>query len=292
VTTYRLFATAVSAEMEAGSGDTSLVSTRPLVVRPALPRAVRLGDSLVAGGVLTQDADGVTPVSLHVETRGIDVRGVSTRTDTLRGRTARELRFPMRVASGDSVTVRLRGGSAAMADAVELTLPVSPPGRPRAHVVSGSMEGRVGLSLPAIEGIDVGRSSVTVQLGTSVLPLVRQLSDALRAYPYGCTEQLASAGRALLARLALQRVNDPAATLEANDRRALESIVSRIVARQQVEGGFGYWERDGWTSPWLTAYATELLIDARAEGIHVTVPVTTDDSRALPPARRKHANDR
>ena len=273
-TTYQLFATAISAGMEAGSGDTSLVSTRPVLVRAALPRAVRLGDSLLAGGVLTQDAEGTMPVSLHVETRGIDVRGATTRTDTLHGRAARELRFPMRVVAGDSVTVRLRGGTASAQDAVELTLPVSAAGHPRAHVVSGTMQGSAALALPAIEGIDVGRSRVTVQLGSSVLPLVRQLSDALSVYPYGCTEQLASAGRALLARVTFERVTNPAATLSDADRGQLESIVSRITARQQEEGGIGYWERDGWTSPWLSAYATELLLDASAEGVSVPASVT------------------
>ena len=269
VTTYRLFATAITHGVEAGSGDTSLVSTRPLLVRAALPRAVRLGDSLVAGGVLTQDADGATPVSLRVETRGIDVSGSATRSDTLRDRVARELRFPMRVTAGDSVMVRLRGGSASDQDAVELTLPVSAAGHPRAHVVSGTMQGKADVALPVVDGIDVERSRVKVQLGSSVLPLVRQLSDALRAYPYGCTEQLTSAGRALLARLSLERVTNPSASLGEADRRQLESIVSRIVARQLPEGGFGYWDTDSWTSPWLTAYAAELLLDARAEGISV-----------------------
>jgi uncharacterized protein YfaS (alpha-2-macroglobulin family) len=281
VTTYRLFATAVSQGVEAGSGDTSLVSTRPLLVRAALPRVVRLGDSLVAGGVLTQDAEGTTPISLRVETRGIEVLGAATRSDTLRDRVARELRFPMKVTAGDSVMVRLRGGSASAQDAVELTLPVSAAGHPRAHVVSGTMQGKADVALPVVEGIDVARSRVKVQLGSSVLPLVRQLSDALRAYPYGCTEQLTSAGRALLARLALERVTNPAAPLGDAERRQLESIVSRIVARQLPDGGFGYWDTDSWTSPWLTAYAAELLLDARAEGISVPESVTDQVAQYL-----------
>jgi uncharacterized protein YfaS (alpha-2-macroglobulin family) len=289
VTTYRLFATAVSEGTEAGSGDTSLVSTRPLLVRAALPRVVRLGDSLLAGGVLTQDADGTTPVSLRVETRGIEVRGATTRADTLRGRVARELRFPMHVVAGDSVMVRLSGGSTSAQDAVQLTLPVSAAGHPRAHVVSGTMRGKADVVLPAVEGIDVERSRVKVQLGSSVLPLVRQLSDALRVYPYGCTEQLTSAGRALLARLTLERVTNPAATLGDDDRRQLESIVSRIIARKLQSGGIGYWDGESWTSPWLTSYATELLLDARGEGVSVPESVTREIANFLSQANPSYA---
>ena len=106
VTRFRVFATAVSDGMEAGSGDTTLTATRPLIVRAALPRAVRLGDTLLAGGVLTQSTDGHTPVSLSVETRGIAVAGATTKLDTLHDRRAVELRFPKRDVIGDSDKVR------------------------------------------------------------------------------------------------------------------------------------------------------------------------------------------
>ena len=46
VTTYRLFAVAVDDELRTGSADTTIVSTRPLIVRAAMPRVVRTGDSL------------------------------------------------------------------------------------------------------------------------------------------------------------------------------------------------------------------------------------------------------
>jgi uncharacterized protein YfaS (alpha-2-macroglobulin family) len=273
VTTYRLFATAVTSGIESGSGDTTLVSTRPLIVRASLPRVVRLGDTLLAGGVMTQDKAGATPVSLRIEGRGVAMDGPTALADTLRDRKARELRFPMHVVSGDSVTVVLRGGSASDGDAVQVTLPVSPAGHARAHVVSGTLEGRVDLALPAVEGIDVARSRVTVQLGSSLLPLARQLSEALRVYPYDCTEQLSSAGRALIARLKIERAIDPAAAMSARDRQQLESIVTRLVARQRDDGGFGYWSREGWTSPWLTAYALSILLDAREAGVQVPAMV-------------------
>jgi uncharacterized protein YfaS (alpha-2-macroglobulin family) len=269
VTTYRLFATAISKGMDAGSGDSTLVTARPLVVRPALPRIVRLGDTLLAGGVITQDAAGETPVSLSIDAQGIAVDGPHTLAGTLRDRRATELRFPMRVVSGDSVRVRLHGGNETVADAVERTLAVSAAGRVRAHVVSGQLEGRAELALPVVDGIDVERSSVMVQLGTSMLPLARQLSGALRVYPYDCTEQLTSAARALLARVSIERAAVAPHTLTERDRRQRETVVGRVIGRQTSEGGFGYWDREDWTSPWLTAYALETLLDARDVGVLV-----------------------
>ncbi len=49
ITTFRLMATAVSGANRFGSGEATLLATRPVVVRAALPRFVRLGDSLGLG---------------------------------------------------------------------------------------------------------------------------------------------------------------------------------------------------------------------------------------------------
>jgi uncharacterized protein YfaS (alpha-2-macroglobulin family) len=278
VTTFRLFAAAITAGTEVGSGDSSIVVTRPLLVRAALPRVVRQGDTLLAGGVVTQDTTASTPVRVAIETRGILVDGPSTKADTLDGRRARELRFPMRVTAGDSVTVTLRAEGGDRGDAVRTTLPVSPPGHARAHVVMGTLEGRADVALPAVDGIDSARSTVTLQLGPSPLGIVRQLDGALRIYPYYCTEQITSAARALLARRSLERVMDAESELSRSDRAQLERGVAVLVSRQREDGGIGYWSAADWSTPWLTAYALSMMFDARDAGIQV--PASTV-SRAL-----------
>ena len=268
VTTFRLFATAITSGTEVGSGDTSIVSTRPLLVRAALPRIVRLGDTLLAGGVVTQDSPDRTPVRLAVEANGIAVDGPTALGDTLDGRRARELRFAMRVTASDSVTVTLRGGSDARGDAVRSTLPVSPPGHPRAYVVMGTLEGRVDLTLPRLDGVDGERSTVALQLGVSPAGLLRRFATALRIYPYYCTEQVTSAARVLIGQYALRRAMGSNG-LESRDRVQLERAVSIIVSRQRTDGSIGYWSASSWSGPWLTAYAVGMLLDARELGIEV-----------------------
>ena len=273
VTTFRLFSAAITAGTEGGSGDTSLVTSRPLLVRAALPRMVRQGDTLLAGGVITQDALGRTPVRLAIDARGIDVTGPRMRNDTLDGRRASELRFPMRVKANDSVSVTLLAEGGGHADAIRSTLPVSPPGHPRAHVVMGTLEGRSDVTLPRIDGMDSVRSRVTLQLGVSPLGIVRQLHHALRIYPYFCTEQITSAARALLARRSLERAIDGVSELTSSDREQLERAVTILVSRQRHDGSIGYWSSTDWSSPWLTSYAMSMLLDAREAGIQV--PSTT-----------------
>jgi hypothetical protein len=52
-------------------------------------------------------------------------------------------------------------------------------------------------------------------------------------------------------------------------RRELQATVDEIARRQRADGGIGYWARDGWTTPSLSAQAGLLLLDARDLGIVV-----------------------
>ncbi len=272
VTTFHLYAAAVGNGMHAGAGDTSIISTLPFVVRAALPRVVRAGDSLLAGAVLSQKAPGTTPVALSISARNADVLGATQVRGRLVAEQPLELRFPLRITGNDSVSFRLAGstgGTAPHADAVAITLPVSPPGRARAWVISGLLTGAATASLAIPAGTDTLRSYVNVQLGTSVLAYVQSLASALRAYPYECTEQLASAGQAFLSRFALQRSLGDTAALTSGDRATLETIGGAIVNRQRSDGGFGYWGADNWSTPWLTAHAVRYLLSARDAGINV-----------------------
>ena len=292
VTTFRLFSAAITTGTEAGSGDTSLVTTRPLIVRAALPRVVRQGDTLLAGGVITQDTTTRTAARLAIDVRGIEVTGPRVREDTLQGRRASELRFPMRVSAADSVTVTLRADGGGHADAVRTTLPVSPSGHARAHVVMGTLEGRADVALPDVDGADPDRSTVTLQLGVSPLGIVRQLDRTLRIYPYYCTEQITSAARALLARRALERVIDGEAELGASDRAQLERGVAILVSRQREDGAIGYWSATDWSSPSLTAYAFTMLIDARDAGISVPAGTLTRAANYLTHGKAERRSDR
>jgi uncharacterized protein YfaS (alpha-2-macroglobulin family) len=269
LTTFRLFAAAVTAGVEAGSADTSIVSTRTLAVRPALPRIIRDGDVLEAGAVLTQSRAGRAPVRLRVEGTGIRLTGVASRTDTLDGSATKEIRFGMRGISADTAVLRFSGATATDSDAVEARLALSPAGHARARVVMGTLAGTANVAMSASEELDTLRSHLELQLGSSPLGVLHRINESLRLYPYLCTEQLSSAGRALVAKVRAEQMVEPTRALSAQDRRQLEMAVATLVERQQYGGGFGYWSATGWTSPWLTAYTVDFLVGARSLGIEV-----------------------
>lgn len=104
------------------------------------------------------------------------------------------------------------------------------------------------------------RASVTVN---AAAPLdAAALARALEVWPYACLEQVVSQGLPLVF---LGEENPLAA-----DRRArLEAIVRIVLDKQRFDGAFGLWSSGDQAEPWLTAYAVEFLIRARAAGVSV-----------------------
>ena len=104
---------------------------------------------------------------------------------------------------------------------------------------------------------------------------------ALKAYPYGCSEQTTSglypalyADAALLKRLGLKGDED------AERKRKIELGIERLLGMQRYNGSFGLWGADGEEEYWLTAYITDFLLRARDQGY------------AVPAEALKKANER
>jgi uncharacterized protein YfaS (alpha-2-macroglobulin family) len=271
LTTFRVMAVAVTAGDRFGSGASPMLVTRPLIARPALPRFVRAGDDLTAGTVVNQRAGGTPMVRVEARGTGVELRGRNVQTAQLEAGRGREIRFPFRVASepGDSATFHFGVTGAGDADAVRLSVPVKPDYRPRAYTVSGTLVDSTSVQLTLPAGIDAARSRLSLSFGMSPLAVIRGAYDRLRVYPYYCTEQLMSVARPLIALYRAQQVTGQT-LLKGDPKREIERAVELIVTRQRTDGGIGYWSATDWATPWLSAYAGLVLLDARRAGIAVS----------------------
>jgi uncharacterized protein YfaS (alpha-2-macroglobulin family) len=91
------------------------------------------------------------------------------------------------------------------------------------------------------------------------------IAVALQRYPYGCTEQLVSTAYPLL--YAQSVSSDP--KLKRNPA-ILAGAVGKLLDRQTMDGAFGLWRvGDGEADAWLGAYATDFLVEAKAQGVAV-----------------------
>ncbi|HEV2670010.1 MAG TPA: alpha-2-macroglobulin family protein [Gemmatimonadales bacterium] len=269
LTTFRVMAVAVTTGDRYGHGESPLLVTRPLLARPALPRFVRLGDAFTAGVVVNQRSGGTPTVTVRARSTGVVQSGAATRTVALAAGRGSEVRFAFRDTTADSVAFRFDAGSQADSDAVLVRLPGRPVFTPRAYTVSGSVSDSASVVVTLPGPIDPERSRLDFGIGTTPLAVLAGSYRWLAVYPFDCSEQITDE---LLPLIAIYRAGPAAQIPDLAPERARAEIVqgvSVLSARQRPDGGIGLWSADGWTTPWLSAYAGEALLAARDAGIPV-----------------------
>ena len=289
LTTFRLMAVAVTAGDRYGSGQAPLLVTRPLVARPALPRFVRPGDRFSAGVVVNHRLGGTPDVQVSASARGTVLKGAARQRATLEAGRGREVRFGFEAPAGrsadpgDSAAFRFDVSGQGASDAVLLSVPVRAAFHTRSYTIAGALHDTASAEFTLPEGIDPARSRLTLSFGASPIAVIRAAREWLRVYPYYCTEQVASTAQPLIA---LYRARaafgaDSARLGLPTLRRDIVEAVAIIQRRQSTDGGIGMWSPGAWTTPWLSAYAGEVLLDAKAAGIPVSDSVLARVGRYL-----------
>ena len=124
--------------------------------------------------------------------------------------------------------------------------------------------------LPAPELAGSTRGSVRISLSANPMIHLAGCADFLCSYPFGCTEQTASA---LLPYLLHERLAPFTPSLRELPEKKVEDIIEksieRLFDRQRGDGGLGYWGDDSSSSPWATAYAGMVLTIADELGYDV-----------------------
>ena len=89
----------------------------------------------------------------------------------------------------------------------------------------------------------------------------------MKNYPYNCGEQLSARGLTYLHLLPMLPEN-----LAAEARELIPSVVNALYARQNADGGFGYWG-GGASSTWVSSMAGQFLSEASKAGFEVNAGV-------------------
>ncbi len=269
LTTFRVMAVAVTAGDRYGSGQASLLVTRPLLARPALPRFLRADDQFTAGAVINQRAGGTPTVTVRARTSGVVLGEAAQKSATLEAGRGTEVRFAFRDTTTDSAAFRFDVTDGVDSDAVLTRLAVRPAYFPRAHTVAGVVTSSATAQLSLPGDIDPARSEVQFGIGTSPLAIVAGMYRWLSVYPYDCSEQISDEMLPLVALLRAGATADGRAYAPASAREQVLEGIAVLSRRQRPDGGIGLWSADDWTTPWLSAYAGQALLAARAAGLPV-----------------------
>ncbi len=266
-TTWRALARAVTAETQVGEGESELRVTQPLLVRPALPRFLRVGDSVTLRTLVRNGTDTAREVTVTVEAEGVTLDDDAARTMTIEPGDSAIFGWPARVLAEGAATVRFRAVTDSYGDAVEISLPVHLDVTPETTATGGVVE-----DVPAIEAVYLpdyvitGSGSLELSLQGSLVGALDEELDYFKPY-LRWTEWPVRIASRVIASVAVERATPDG--LDQTERAQLTADVRTLVGEQEYHGWWswcGVCEQDAWVSGWV------LLALGEARDTAETVP--------------------
>ncbi len=267
LTTYRVMAVVAAEDDRFGFAEDRLVTSRPLMARPALPRFIRAGDQIDAGVIVTVKGLQKPSVEVSVAAEGLEIKGDSKRTVTLGDTNSTEVRFVMDAPKVGKAKLRFTAKGAGHEDTVEVVRDVKVPAVLEAVALYGDTTKAAADKLGDLSSMRDDVGGLEVSMASTALVGLAGGMEQLIEYPYGCTEQLTSR---LVPLLPLRDLaNDYKVKLPADVDRAIPKTIATILSHQRGDGGFGLWAESPDASPFVTAYALWGLHVAKKHGAEV-----------------------
>lgn len=186
-----------------------------------------------------------------------------------------EVRFPSETVEAGTVRVQLAAVSGNNADAATVELPVYTPATTEAFATYGVIDdGAMAQPVQYPTGVFSQYGGLEISTSSTALQALTDAVLYLVAYPYECSEQLASR---ILAVAALRDVLTAFKADGLPSPMEMESAVSRDIERlrgmQNYDGGFPYWRQGFQSIPFNTIHVTHALFRAQQKGFDVPFDV-------------------
>lgn len=272
LTRYRVMVVAVDESgKEFGSGEANITARLPLMVRPSAPRFLNFGDRFEMPIVLQNQTDEPMETELIIQTSNLEINGGYGVRVSVPARDRIEVRFPMSTEMAGDAKFRVAAVSGEYADAASGELPVYTPATTEAFATYGVVD-QGAVVQPIAKPENVFPQFGGLQINTSSTAL-QALTDAviyLYAYPYECSEQMASRV------LGIAALRDVLSAFEADGLPTPEDMEERVARDlellgiiQNYDGGFPYWRRGQDSIPYNTIHVAHAMARAKQKGFEV-----------------------
>lgn len=276
LTTWQVEARGLTEDTRVGQGQTQIVTTKDLLVRPVTPRFFVVNDHAQVAAVVQNNTANELSVEVSLQSGGFTLDEASPQTQSVtvpaQGRVRVEWWGTAQDAAGAELIFSASSGGLQDAARPALgTLPILRYLAPQTFRTSGALdqpgEQTELISLPRSYPVQGG--DLQVELAPSLAAAMLRGLEALESAPFESNEQVVSS---FLPNLETYRtlqqfgIEDPA--LKGRLDRSLNSGLQRLAARQNPDGGWSWWQETE-SDPFVTSYALFGLSRARLAGITV-----------------------
>lgn len=271
LTTWRATARAATVDTKVGSATLKTIVRKNLILRLAVPRFFVQGDEVVISAIVHNYLSNEKTARISLDMTGLDVLDGKTNDVKIPSRGEVKLDWRVRAQQVRAATITGKALTDEESDALELNLPVNPPGVKLASSKGGSIidGNNAALSLTFPPQVEPGSRSLTVRVAPSIAGSLFGALEFLTSFPYGCVEQTMSG---FLPDIIVQKTIRDLGLKEHLDQAALHEKINagldRLYNFQHEDGGWGWWETDE-THPFMTAYVVAGFAQARDAGTQV-----------------------
>lgn len=265
LTSWRATAIGISNDASVGKGTANVRVKKDLMVRLSAPAYLVQLDEIQVSALVNNDSGKTADVSVQIEAEGVEVMGDKGAVITVAPGEPQQISWRVRALQPGRaalmVSAHISGG---IQDAMRLTIPIAPHGRPQLSFRTGSFTGNATLDVDRLVQSSTGtvRLNITPTIASALLSALPDLVD----YPYGCTEQTMS--RFMPAVIVAKTLTDLGISREelfTKIREVSRQSMIRLRSLQHSDGSFGWFKGDT-GEPYLTAYVLEGLWLAKAAG--------------------------
>ncbi|MFQ3536020.1 MAG: Ig-like domain-containing protein [Aggregatilineales bacterium] len=279
LTTWRLDVRAISAQTFVGDATLDILSTKPLLVRPATPRFFVVGDEAELAVVVNNNTDRDLETTVRLIAEGVTLRAEPQQALTVPANGRVRVTWLAVVNDVTAVDLTFSAVSGPFGDASkpsvgigdERLLPVYNYLAPDFNATAGMLRQpgsrTEGILVPSATLAPTG--TLTVRLSPSLAAAALDTLRALENFPHDCLEQVVSRflPNAVTYRT-LQRLGLADEKLRADLEKALRQALDKLSREQKPDGGWGWYYNEE-ASTLVTAYALLGLIEAREADLNV-----------------------
>ena len=271
LTTWRAQARAVSGDTMVGEGTSELLVTQPLLLRPALPRFLRVGDSSTLRLLVRNGTTQSTSVDVVMEAEGVQIQGELERSGNVAADSSILFEWPAQVTEEGTARITFRASSDdGSEDAVLIEIPIYLDVTPETTATGGVVS-----DSPMVEAIFLPEFAITDKGGLEVsvqASLVGALDDELRHFSQRALEYVEPKASRLIATLGAARARGTEAEIVASPQ--VRADIAFLIATQRSDGGWA-WCRLCQTNVTITAWALTALGAAQAAGADIDASVSS-----------------
>ncbi len=275
LTTWRMEAQALANDsngwLMVGQAISDVVASKPLLVRPVLPRFFTVGDQVTLGAVINNNTATDLDVHATLDAKGVSLVSTPPATTMVRAHGSGRLNWDLLVQDAPNAILTFSVVSGDLKDSVQLA-PASTGGPdqsiPILHYVANETIATTGdlrepgrkvevVALP--RRFEKGQGTLDVQVDTSLTKIINNGLEQLESSPYDDNELVASR---LLAGSALNR-----------DATEISRHVQRLQGAQLADGGWGWYAGSTQSNEMVSAHVLLALSRARAKAYAVDANV-------------------